>query len=88
MSSELLEKLGQVLLSSLWQGAIFGVVLLILLAFIRQAKWRYGLACLTLFAMLAWFVGSTVSVVLPARAVSVSQNPVTPNKHGTSCANV
>lgn len=70
MRDELLSQLGQVLVSSLWQGAIFGTVLLILLWIVRQARWRYALACLTLFTMLAWFVVSAVSVLLPPRAFS------------------
>jgi beta-lactamase regulating signal transducer with metallopeptidase domain len=79
MNSELFSQLGQVLLSSLWQGAIFGAVLMILLAFVRQVKWRYALACLTLFSMLGWFVVSAVNVFVSPKAVSLVQNPVVEN---------
>jgi beta-lactamase regulating signal transducer with metallopeptidase domain len=79
MNSELFSQLGQVLLSSLWQGAIFGAVLMILLAFVRQVKWRYALACLTLFSMLGWFVVSAVNLFVSPKAVSLVQNPVVEN---------
>lgn len=62
MTSHLLVQLGQVLVQSLWQGAILGGVLMVLLVFIRQPRARYALACLTLFTMLAWFTVSAVSV--------------------------
>ncbi len=81
MTSSLLSQLGQVLVQSLWQGAIFGSVLMILLVFVRQAKWRYALACLTLFTMLAWFVVSAVSVLLPARDFTTATNAVAENRN-------
>jgi beta-lactamase regulating signal transducer with metallopeptidase domain len=62
MTSNVLTQLGQVLLQSLWQGAVLGGVLLVLLVFIRQSKIRYALACMTLFALLGWVVVSWVQV--------------------------
>jgi beta-lactamase regulating signal transducer with metallopeptidase domain len=62
MTSNLLTQLGQVLLQSLWQGAILALVFLILLTFIRQSRVRYALACLTLFTLLGWVVVSWVQV--------------------------
>lgn len=79
MREDLLSSLGGVLVSSLWQGAIFGAVLMVLLLVVRAARWRYGLACLTLFTMLVWFVVSAVGVVLPARDFTLSQSPVLEN---------
>ncbi len=79
MTSYLLSQLGGVLLESLWQGAMFGVILMVLLWFVRQAKWRYVLACLTLFAMFAWFVVSVANVFVPARALSVISNATAEN---------
>jgi hypothetical protein len=58
MSSHLLVQLGQTLVGSLWQGAVLGSILMILLVFIKQPRVRYALSCLTLFAMLGWFAFS------------------------------
>jgi beta-lactamase regulating signal transducer with metallopeptidase domain len=79
MTSHLLSQLGGVLVQSLWQGAMFGVVLMVLLVFFRQARWRYALACLTLFAMFIWFAVSAVSVLKPARDFTLSTNSVVEN---------
>jgi hypothetical protein len=75
MANHLLEQLGQVLVQSLWQGAILGGVLMVLLVFVRQPGVRYALSCLTLFAMLGWFVMSWVLVSSPFEVSSyMSQN--------------
>jgi beta-lactamase regulating signal transducer with metallopeptidase domain len=66
MSSHLLVQLGQTLVGSLWQGAVLGSILMILLVFIKQPRVRYALSCLTLFAMLGWFAFSWVQVSSPS----------------------
>jgi beta-lactamase regulating signal transducer with metallopeptidase domain len=73
MKGVLLEQLGHILVGSLWQGAILGAVLMGLLLFIRQPRVRYTLACLTLFAILAWVTVSAVGTFVPAREFTLSQ---------------
>jgi beta-lactamase regulating signal transducer with metallopeptidase domain len=83
MANYWLEQLGGTLVQSLWQGAILGAVLMVLLVFIRQPRVRYALSCLTLLAMVVWFIVSWVQVSSPSVTSYALENKYNPSEQST-----
>ena len=85
--------LGWALLHSVWQGALIGVVVALLLSALkgRTAQQRYAVACVGLSAMVAAWIGTAVVVnqtlePAPRRSVMaqlppVELGPAGPNDH-------
>jgi GWxTD domain-containing protein len=76
LETPLASAIGWTLFHSLWEGAIIGVALAILLAMTRSARARYSAACLAMCAILICF-GVTLLRIAPRHAVEgPARNPI------------
>jgi GWxTD domain-containing protein len=70
--------IGWTLLHSLWQGAIFAVILAAALSLVRSSRARYAAACVAMLAILAGFAVTLARVLDSGSTSTVTAIPVAP----------